>query len=544
MGLAASHARLCMLTRRKADVEARLMRVSNAKMALARDSERVSKEYTKALNATSLVYNTGTKDVPLTYSLIMSPTTQCMLTNSSGAVVLDNTLWTALGSPASGARPTDALGFINKMTNANPPYTSLSGFASANTGSTGNAGKVDLSNLPGYSDSELIGQLPKTTKFTDVYEVRKDRDGSVNYDNPFCFYTAGDGNADVPLNQGKVWNALAGNSNAVTGSGFSLDRSSILGQIINDTETILKDKYKGTDLSAAFDTAERQTIAFYYNQCDPKNIKKTQYYTSTDGNFDDYNKLTIGNTRGYNQIVNESTGPDDLIIDPQQVALTFLRYFEAACKGLPPQTVTDKISPSKPHTSGDASHGTTFTGMTDGSRSTSSQPPPPPGSPAAAPPPKGASGGASTPASGASAPAAPAGSNTTPTGAALYYYNLFNAICDRGWVKDNDVDNQDYMQGMIQYGGYGVKQYQNGTWTELSQNSPDSPISATTSDETRDKAKAAYDAEKDKIKAKEVEWDVEQTAADTERAAIVADMDSVKKILDKNMDAFKLFQNG
>jgi len=63
MGLAASQSRYCMLTSRKDDVEGSLLRVANKRLELSRDSERISHEYTDALNATKLTYNNGTKDV-------------------------------------------------------------------------------------------------------------------------------------------------------------------------------------------------------------------------------------------------------------------------------------------------------------------------------------------------------------------------------------------------------------------------------------------------------------------------------------------------
>lgn len=534
MGLASSQARLCMLTRRKADVEARLMRVSNAKMALARDSEKVSKEYTRALNATSLVYNTGAKDVPLTYSLIMSPSTQCMLTNAAGAVVLDDTLAGKLGLPGNSGQGTpsvSALDFVNNMTNAKPAYTSLSDFTGADNKDTNNTSKIDLSKIPGYSDADILSKLPRTNCFVDTYLEDKERDSGVGYDTPFAFYTTQD--KDTPLRQNDVYTQLAGTS------------SSPLNIIINDAKTALRSTFANIDqkaLETALSTAEEQTLDFYFTQCDPKNIQRCD-----DGDRD--NPDVIASAKGSNQIWCEADGKNDLYIDPQQVVATFLRYFEAACKGKTDFTDTTKTLNSNPvkinlgkqDAGSDVKYGNR--GDKNGNNKTTSTITPPPGAPPAARRPGGNTGttgtGATSGASGASD-----ASNTTPTGAAIYYYNLYKAVCNRGWVKDTDITNQDYMQGMIQFGGYGVKKYQNGDWVELSQNSPDSPISATTNDEAREKAKAAYDAAKDKIKAKEVEWDVEQTSADTERAAIVADMDSVKKILDKNMDSFKLFQQG
>lgn len=526
MGLAASHARLCMLTRRKADVESRLMRVSNAKMALARDSERVSKEYTRALNATSLVYNMGNKDVPLTYGLIMNPSTQCMLTNSAGNVVLDQSLADDLkltGASGKGTPPVSALDFVNKK--AGTTYTDLSSLGGAAPTVKTNPDNTTTITT-GYDDKQVFKYL--SDKYSSGTGFKKDfwnkevfysPDGSVGGSTPIIFWQGSD--SELTNNKSMIYQQyLLPILSIVTGDAKEA--------VINAVKQNLGSKCTSEvskALNAAGDKASEATIARYQNQL-MTNVRydMTSNEASTTGKDD---------AKGSNEIFNNTKGKAELVLDPNQIIKTFLNYFDAACGGIdlskvePQQnaqkTITDNCSVTPPGGGKTYfSNQSTYAARPNG------------GSPYIDIKFKGSS----------STPSADSTTDTSPSGAAKYYYALYQAICDRGWVRDVDVNNQDYMQGMIQFGGYGVKKYQNGTWVELSQNSPDSPISATTNEEARDKAKAAYDAAKDKIKAKEVEWDVEQTAADTERAAIVADMDSVKKILDKNMDSFKLFQQG
>ncbi|MBQ2871719.1 hypothetical protein IJE86_08460 [bacterium] len=56
MGLAASQARLLLLTARKSDLEYRAQMISQTKLSLAMETEGIAKKYTKALNNTTLTF--------------------------------------------------------------------------------------------------------------------------------------------------------------------------------------------------------------------------------------------------------------------------------------------------------------------------------------------------------------------------------------------------------------------------------------------------------------------------------------------------------
>lgn len=580
MGLASSQGRLCMLTRRKADVESRLMRVSNAKMALARDSEKVSKEYTRALNATSLVYNMGNKDVPLTYGLIMSPATQCMLTNSAGQVVLDSSIWAALGSPAKGKAIGDEKTFIATMAKVDPNTIDVSKLGGAAPTIKPDGSGSTPSFETAYKDNDIFKYLAKNgTPMTDKFRAWDgDKNGStVTYDGgAFCFSRLDNHNIDYDKKKAQIDPVTGLTMNYGMGT-VRADLDNIVDQITGDATAAVLDtlKVQFTDsewssikgsMNTAAVAAQDATKRFYDNKIAMGNLKILDAPTGSD------NAQTKKWTTGTNDIVADYRGNDEFYIDPNQVVVTFLNYFDAACQKISSgqsdkatgedlynTTVIPSTSQKK---SMDWDEGWTDVGDNDGyaelTLATTRRGKiggtygitPPAGTPPAAPPPEtgvftSTINGVPAGTSKTSATTAPSTTtDVTPSAAIQYYHNLYQAISSRGWVLDTDVTNQDYMQGMIQFGGYGVKKYENGNWTELSQNSPNSPISATTNDEAREKAKAAYDAAKDKIKAKEVEWDVEQNAADTERAAIIADMDSVKKIIDKCMDAFKLFMQG
>ena len=96
MGLAASQARLLTITSRKSRAQFESMRMSHQKLALSRSLTEISNEYQNSLDQTKLYYDfygVNSTDTPLTYNLLMSPSslndyTPTILTNNQGQVIL------------------------------------------------------------------------------------------------------------------------------------------------------------------------------------------------------------------------------------------------------------------------------------------------------------------------------------------------------------------------------------------------------------------------------------------------------------------------
>ena len=98
MGLSAGQARLLSITSRKSDCEFQSMRLSHQKIALSRELADLSNEYQNSLDQTKLIYDyygTGDTSTPLSYSILMSPSTlndymPTLLTDSIGRVTLNS----------------------------------------------------------------------------------------------------------------------------------------------------------------------------------------------------------------------------------------------------------------------------------------------------------------------------------------------------------------------------------------------------------------------------------------------------------------------
>ena len=98
MGLAASQARLLTITSRKSRAQFESMRLSHQKLALSRNLTDISNAYQNSLDQTKLYYDfygVNSTDNPLTYGLLMSPSsindyTPTLISNNQGQIVLSS----------------------------------------------------------------------------------------------------------------------------------------------------------------------------------------------------------------------------------------------------------------------------------------------------------------------------------------------------------------------------------------------------------------------------------------------------------------------
>lgn len=112
MGMAASQVRLLQLTSRKNDIGCELNRLSNEKVSLSRDMQKISKNYQNALNQKVLKWsnNSGVSYVDLSYQNLMKPSSMnqnvpYLLTDCSDRVVVDSDYqkYAAMISPTGAA---------------------------------------------------------------------------------------------------------------------------------------------------------------------------------------------------------------------------------------------------------------------------------------------------------------------------------------------------------------------------------------------------------------------------------------------------------
>lgn len=133
-----------------------------------------------------------------------------------------------------------------------------------------------------------------------------------------------------------------------------------------------------------------------------------------------------------------------------------------------------------------------------------------------------------------------------------YYTNLFNEIKESKSLiplSENVMKNSDWLTKQIEVGSIFLFEYNkaggsNGTgdFVNISWNSGDTSLQMVSDKEDMARAEADYETTMSQIQAKDKRFDVQLTEINTEHKAIETEVDSVKKVIDKNIDrTFKTF---
>jgi len=523
MGLAASQVRLLMLTGRKDDVESSLMGLANDKLSLGRKSASASKEYSNALNATKLVWQDGsTNGVNLTYNALMQPNSvtsdsgQFMLADNYGRAVLNDTYADILGGSGAtdGGKP--AIGeedFLVKMgiaKDATEAKKYLTGYT-PEVGSTGTATNSALT----YDDATII----------------KNAGWSSDYTTNAC--------KDLGQEYYHAWSEV--NFSTVT-----TNLTDMISEISNSIGGALS-KVIGSDISEYLATAERATLLNFVGS-DGKltidDIRKSGSIPGKEKN-DEYDAAV-----GLNQIVydvkvgsileKEKNYNGRVMVDSSQVINTFMNYFDIAYAKGYKSTSTDQSQGDALfkdlHTSGNevnSKYSKYFSGQS------TTRIPKTVETPAA---------------TTATTTASTALTNQTK---ADFYINMWDYVNQNGWTRSSSIDKSDgaYLQNQVSNGNVHLCKFAGdpdktnniveSSWDIVSTSGMESLISSESDDAKAATAKSKYEETKDELDYKESMIDLQITNLDTERSALDTEVDSVKAILNKNIErGFKIFQNG
>ena len=126
-----------------------------------------------------------------------------------------------------------------------------------------------------------------------------------------------------------------------------------------------------------------------------------------------------------------------------------------------------------------------------------------------------------------------------------YYTNLFNRMCD-GYAtvadEDKTMNNTDWLQNQIMNCNLRLEKVNsNSEWEKVSYKS-DTTIQQASDDRDMAKAEAEYSLATAEIQTKDKRFDLDLKNIETEHTAVQTEVDSVKKVIDKNIDrSFKMF---
>lgn len=552
MGLAASQVRLLMLTARKDDVEFGMQAIANNKLSISRQQADLSKTYSNALNGITLNFDTngdGTGE-DLTYDTLMGPSAsddgeQYIFTNAStGAVILDNDYLSTLGIPGKTSGGvgelgvTDAYDFADKMLKVASGTSKATGATggTAGTGGTGSGGSTTVTPFTfSYDNFDVIKAAKLNTEYnasTDVghsKDLYKSDEHSTNKNNGGP--AERDSRADLSANQVSIVDAFESELDKVSES---------LGNALTNTAK--------TKLGSSYTSCVKNALDFAYTATYNKFVYDVNDADATDNddglssnNLVAINDVGVGNSGnttspgvnvrppGSNSIcsmIYEYHGPgwgnmfngDDVragaiaYIDMKQLIDTFLGYFDLyMVQNYAPESVKDGYHST-------VGNDNTVRGAKGGAEGAApSNDPAPPAN-------NGGNGG---------------GSGVVTKQQVNFYINIYKEIANNGWQVGGN--NNEGLQNQIINGAVAVKEYQTNGFVTLSASAAGSPISYEDANTTKEEAE--YEAEKDRLDYKESVLDVQMNNLDTERSAIVTEMESVQKIIDKNMDNFKIFQN-
>lgn len=136
-------------------------------------------------------------------------------------------------------------------------------------------------------------------------------------------------------------------------------------------------------------------------------------------------------------------------------------------------------------------------------------------------------------------------------GAVSAYTNVFNQIAKNGYdaVGDANMKDSEWLYSQLNAGNIFLSEWDDnggtdgkGDWVNVSWSSGDVTLK-TDSDSTQTaKAEAEYNTAMAQIQSQDKKYDLQLKEIDTEHSAIQTEIDSVKKVIDKNIErSFKTF---
>ena len=131
-----------------------------------------------------------------------------------------------------------------------------------------------------------------------------------------------------------------------------------------------------------------------------------------------------------------------------------------------------------------------------------------------------------------------------------FYDRLFTAVAEQGWVNDSGVDDNDYINQMLQNNSYYITTMEEDTSDnstggfiyDMDTASNYNNIFVVNDTDARDEALVDYEYKKSLINAKESKIDTMMTNLETEQSAIVKMMESVNQVKGDNIErTFNIF---
>jgi len=548
MGLAAGQARLLTITGRKSDCEFESMRLSHQKIALARELADLSNEYQNSLTKTKLFYDyygTGDLSNQLSYGILMQPSAlnnymPTILTDSMGRVALNGKLAQAAalaGIPQEGlgTLPSDEMRnrFIQSLATAGVITPTLSETIQGlpynqNAGLGGGTTVATMTDSGNYE--KLLEYLNKNPQMIDLSVGSQDFEGKLqsfafrvkngkeendytdsvistngcygfnentkvsNYNNSFSIGDLLSGNTELDI---VLHNGHAKNENEAMVEYANLILDDFIGQLGDR----FVDVFEVGDgfATKAVEYAINQTTKQYASEVDIDNYGgRVSGDTDKPGRITEYaNEYNRWIQFKYHQS-NHNRVWSGLSIN--NLTQSFLTYYADFMNGV---SATDgygmqvfDVKNSQITNSKLAKDNDEFKYVWRVGSDVSSD----------------------------------------DLGQATFYDALFNQICLNGWTENNNLNDNEYLQQMLQNGMLYISKLKDDGYYYQGNYSTDSYIKEVADETLIAAAEAKYNTEKAKLNAKEETIDLKMKNLDTEISALTTEYDTVKNTISKQIE--------
>ena len=548
MGLAAGQARLLTITGRKSDCEYESMRLSHQKLALSRQLTDISNEYQNSLDQTKLIYDyygTGDESNPLSYGILMNPSTlnnymPILLTDPKGRATLNSKLAAAAraaGIPQEGFGTLPSEDVRNKFiqelgeksvitsklaeTIQGLPYNQAAGIGGGTTVAAVTAsGNVD-DFIKYISNSSMNIEVTVPANITkDVYQGEfrlmssdssKDS-GSIGGNNSQKTTTFSLGDLLNTTNPTQLslflYSNHTGGENAGPSQTLVGRANGILDDILEQVGSYMSDLldlgdgYTSQALEYAY--ASVQTL---YSTTDLSSGSSSTNWVGENGynsNSIDKSNQYIGWVSGGKHKNNHNRGNATISIN--NLLQAYITYFADFINGVSKTDIygKDLYSASKGNKNDsnlikdDKTYQFTWKTGTNVS--------------------------------------------SDDTALATFYDTLFNQICLNGWTKNDNIEDNEYLQQMLKSGMLFISKPSDDGYYYQGNYATDSYIKEVSDDTKIAQAEAKYNTEKAKLNSKEETLDLKMKNLDTEISSLTTEYDTVKNTISKNIEkSFKRY---
>lgn len=530
------------------------MRLSHQKIALSRDMDQVSAEYQDAINQTKLIYDfygNNSKVNPLSYNLLMSPSAlndyiPTTITDKSGRVVLTPELARAAkaagipqegmdGLPSSdmrnafidGLMANDVISQVQGENIKKTTYNQMAGVGSGdlvtvNTQECSYSELVDMLDTVTFDLSDILGEHTYAggqTNAFGLYESTRNEDGSIS-----GYQEVKDPPDKISLkdilNGNYVLRGSAKHQGEDDGREFKswellvdfIGSSTLWSSMFEGVESLLDTGDPYTQAALEYASSKiMESVELLGERDDHKggNVDYSNfgYWQQGDGNFlggnngvDTLYKIIDKNVNNYVGIVyaencgNENEGGwtrDTYGLNISYMAQAYLTYFAQYMEGI---SNSDYCVEKLREQSNFVDDMFTFTYVTDVDTS---------------------------------------GDNLLVAG---FYDALFNQICLNGWTENDKISDNEYLEEMLKSGAMYMSTLADDGYYYQGNYSTNTYVKEVTDEEAVAQAEAKYNREKQKINAKENILDMKMKNLDTEISSLTTEYDTVKSVIDKNIE--------